>query len=289
MEKQELFRIGDMARLFHVSVGSLRHYEEMGLVQPEYVDPDSGYRYYSTRQFEPLNTIRYLRVLDMPLARIGGFLQNRNLDKIQEMLCQQRQTVMDKQRELKRIQRKIETRLRQLQDAAACTKDVVEVRELPPRRLAYLRADFSIDSYEAPELDLSILALSQGQEDPLVFLGKVGASISKENLLARQFGQYNIVFLLLEDEDQYGGSLEELPGETYATLRFCGSHKDAPAYYEKLVDYIQANGYQITGSSKELTLIDFGLTCDPGQFVTEIQIPIASAAGRSGDAAASMS
>lgn len=275
MEKQELFRIGDMARLFHVSVGSLRHYEEMGLLRPEYVDPDTGYRYYSTRQFEPLNTIRYLRVLDMPLAQIGGFLQNRDLDRIQELLCQQRQAVVDKRRELERVEKKIETRLRQLQDAAACAKDVVEVRALPPRRLAYLRTDFSIDSYEAPELDLSILALSQGQKDPLVFLGKVGAGISKENLLARQFGQYNIVFLLLEEEDQYGGSLEELPGETCAALRFCGSHKDAPAYYKKLMDYIQANGYQITGFSKELTLIDFGLTSDPGQFVTEIQIPIA--------------
>lgn len=274
MEKQELFRIGEIARLFHVGIGSLRHYEDMGLVTPEYVDPETGYRYYSTRQFEPLNTIRYLRVLGMPLAQIGRFLQNRDLDQMQELLRQQRQAVMDKQRELERIERKIDTRLRQLQGAVASTKDVVEIKELPPRRIAYLRTDFSIDSYEAPELDLSILALSREQEDPLVFLGKVGAGISRENLLERQFGQYNMVFLLLEDEEQYKDTLEELPGETCAAIRFCGGHKDAPAYYKKLMDYIEEKGYQITGFSKELTLIDFGLTCDPDQFVTEIQIPI---------------
>ena len=53
MNRAELFPIGDVARLFHISVSSLRHYEKLGLLQPEYIDPDTGYRYYSIRQFEP--------------------------------------------------------------------------------------------------------------------------------------------------------------------------------------------------------------------------------------------
>ena len=72
--KNELFQIGEIARLFHVSVSTLRHYDRIGLLSPEYTDPDSGYRYYSTRQFECLNTIRYLRELDIPLEQIGQFI-----------------------------------------------------------------------------------------------------------------------------------------------------------------------------------------------------------------------
>lgn len=34
MEKQELFSIGDVAKLFHISVSSLRHYEKSGLWNP---------------------------------------------------------------------------------------------------------------------------------------------------------------------------------------------------------------------------------------------------------------
>ena len=70
MDKEKLFSIGEVARLFDLSVGTLRHYETLGLVQPEYVDPGTGYRYYSVRQFEPLNTVRYLRMLGMPLPAI---------------------------------------------------------------------------------------------------------------------------------------------------------------------------------------------------------------------------
>ena len=73
MDKEQLFSIGEVARLFHMSVSSLRHYESLGLLSPEYINPDSGYRYYSTRQFEVLNTLRYLRALDMLLPEIADF------------------------------------------------------------------------------------------------------------------------------------------------------------------------------------------------------------------------
>ena len=43
-------------------------------VDADYIDPATGYRYFSTRQFEPLNTIRYLRALDMPLRDIERVL-----------------------------------------------------------------------------------------------------------------------------------------------------------------------------------------------------------------------
>lgn len=70
MADKQLFKIGEVARMYHLSLGILRHYEKEGLLAPEYTDPETGYRYYSTRQFEVLNTIRYLRMLDLPLA--GG-------------------------------------------------------------------------------------------------------------------------------------------------------------------------------------------------------------------------
>lgn len=92
MENKKLFQIGDVAKMFHISVGSLRHYEQAGLLKPEYTDPETGYRYYSARQFEVLNMIRYLRVLDMPLGQIGEFLGNRDIDVIEDKLLNQKKT-----------------------------------------------------------------------------------------------------------------------------------------------------------------------------------------------------
>lgn len=110
MALPQLFSIGEMAKIFHLSVSSLRHYEALGLVTPEYVDPSTNYRYYSVRQFEPLNTIRYLRAMDMPLTEIADFLQNRDVETIEEKLRAQKAAVVQKQKELKRIERKLDAR-----------------------------------------------------------------------------------------------------------------------------------------------------------------------------------
>lgn len=271
-EKRELFQIGEVARIFHISVGTLRHYEKLGLLQPEYTDAATGYRYYSTRQFECLNTIRYLRALDMPLPQIADFLQNRDVDKMQQMLCQQREAVVNKRRELELVERKIDNRLHRLADAHALAFDTVQLVQAKACRLAWLRNDISINTYL--DLEKPIQQLVQQQETPVVFLGKVGVGISAERMLRGQFDRYNMVFLLLDEEDTYQGETERIPAGTCAAVYFCGEHRAAPRYYRALTEYIKQNGLRIAGFSREITLIDYGLTNDTSQFVTEILVPV---------------
>lgn len=100
MKDRELFRIGEVSKLFHVSISILRHYDKIGLLCPEYTDSETGYRYYSTRQFECLNTIRYLRALDIPLDEISKVIKNRNTDDIANLLLRQRKEVIKRKNEL---------------------------------------------------------------------------------------------------------------------------------------------------------------------------------------------
>ena len=195
MEKSGLFQIGDIAKLFHLSVGTLRHYEKQGLLQPEYIDPETGYRYYSTRQFESLNTIRYLRVLDTPLDQISDFLKNRDINHIQELLRQQKETVVLKRKELENIERKIDNRLRQIEDAVSSELDVLRIVTYPARRITWIRNPLSIESYL--DLEMPIRQLEGKQKDALVFLGKIGVGISQENLIAQTYQKYDLVFMLL--------------------------------------------------------------------------------------------
>ena len=90
----------------------------------------------------------------------------------------------------------------------------------------------------------------------------------------KQYDRYDMVFLILDNEDFYKGTVDELPEETCVSIRFCGSHKEAPLYYRKLDDFISEHKLKITGFSKEITMIDYGITNDTSQFVTEIQVPI---------------
>ncbi|MCB5386196.1 MerR family transcriptional regulator [Blautia glucerasea] len=272
MESKDLFQIGEVARMFHLSVSSLRHYEAMGLLVPEVTDPETGYRYYSTRQFEPLNTIRYLRALDMPLNEIADFLQNRDLDKMEEKLQQQKEIVIKREQELKRIERKIGNRLNQLKDARNSVLDVIALTTARACRLVWMEDNLTIKEFV--DMETPIRKLEQKQKEALIFLGKVGVGIAAEQLLKGQFQQYNGIFLLLDEEDQYDGTVIHLQETPCVSVRFRGSHKEAPAQYEKLMNYIQEHNLKVAGFSREITMIDYGLTNDTEKFVTEISIPV---------------
>ncbi len=272
MESKDLFQIGEVARMFHLSVSSLRHYEAMGLLVPEVTDPETGYRYYSTRQFEPLNTIRYLRALDMPLNEIADFLQNRDLDKMEEKLQQQKEIVIKREQELKRIERKIGNRLNQLKDARNSVLDVIALTTAMACRLVWMEDNLTIKEFV--DMETPIRKLEQKQKEALIFLGKVGVGIAAEQLLKGQFQQYNGIFLLLDEEDQYDGTVIHLQETPCVSVRFRGSHKEAPAQYEKLMNYIQEHNLKVAGFSREITMIDYGLTNDTEKFVTEISIPV---------------
>lgn len=248
LDKSNLFPIGDIAKLFNLSAGTLRHYETLGLITPEYTDPDTGYRYYSVRQFEPLNTVRYLRMLNMPLGSIGDFLQNRDVDVIEQKLRRQKEEILEKQRELA----------------------VIEVKMLPPCRLVWVEKPLSID--DSLDMELPIRRLDSAQ-DTAVFLGKVGVGISRDNLLGERFDKYDCIFLILDEDEDFEGA-KCVPETKCVSLRYCGSHREAAAQYENLSRYMRENGLSPAGFSREVTMIDFGITCDPEKFVTEISIPI---------------
>ena len=272
MEDKKLFLIGEVAKMFHICMGTLRHYEQAGLLTPEYTDPDTGYRYYGTRQFELLNTIRYLSVLDFPLAQIKAFLENRDTDVIEEKLVHQKEVIARKQKELELISRKIDHRLEQLRDAMNSRLDVIQTVEIPESRVVWLRDSLHPKTYL--DLENSIRKLVENQKESLVFMGKIGIGISKEQLSQKSFQDYDRIFLLLDQEDRYDGETETFPRQTCVTIRFCGSHREAPAYYQKLLAYIEEKKLCTTGFSRETTLIDYGITNNTDKFVTEIQIPV---------------
>lgn len=268
----ELFSIGEVAKMFRISVSSLRHYEEIGILSPEKVDGETGYRYYSSRQFEVLNSIRYLRALDMPLPKIAEFLQNRDINNIEEKLLEQKNAVLEKENELRRIELKITNRLKMLDDAKNSVFDKVTLVQKKACRMIYLKELLKIKSYL--DMENPIRRLDAQQAEAVVFLGKVGLGISAENLKKRNFENYDGIFLILDDEDKFSGDTACFPETTCAQIRFHGSHAQSKAQYEKLMDFLAEKNLEAAGFSREITMIDWGITSDTSKFVTEICIPV---------------
>jgi DNA-binding transcriptional MerR regulator len=74
VDDPELLAIGRFARLTGLSVGALRHYDELDLIRPARTDPSTGYRFYRRDQLETARTIVGLRDLEVPLETIREYL-----------------------------------------------------------------------------------------------------------------------------------------------------------------------------------------------------------------------
>ena len=71
-----MYGIGTMARLAQVSVRTLRHYDDLGLLTPAHVDPLTGYRHYTPDQVLRLHRILVLRDLGVPLSEVGRLIDD---------------------------------------------------------------------------------------------------------------------------------------------------------------------------------------------------------------------
>ncbi|EET85470.1 transcriptional regulator, MerR family [Clostridium carboxidivorans P7] len=83
---KDLFTVGEMSKLFNINIKTLRYYDEINLFKPIFIDKTNSYRYYSTEQFEQLNTIKYLKALGMSLKSIDYHLKERSIDNIMDLL-----------------------------------------------------------------------------------------------------------------------------------------------------------------------------------------------------------
>lgn len=138
-----MYKIGQLARFSRVSVKALRHYDALGLLQPAWVDPLTGYRYYALEQMDRLHRIRALKDVGFSLDQIGRLLDERPTNaQVRAMLLARKVDLEERLQAETDLLRRVEARLRLMDkeekmpgyevllkpvepQLAACVKDTV--------------------------------------------------------------------------------------------------------------------------------------------------------------------
>lgn len=88
---KELYTIGETAALMGITTRTLRYYNSMGLISPSYTDPDTGYRYYSFKQFHYIDRIKYLQSFGLSLESIKEVILSGSVETLLSHLNEQRE------------------------------------------------------------------------------------------------------------------------------------------------------------------------------------------------------
>jgi|GEM_PF-6786308 len=138
--RRPVLKIGEFSYLSQVTIHTLRHYDQIGLLKPVHIDSDTGYRYYELDQLPRLNRILALKDLGLPLDQIGQILNEPlSSEKIRGMLELKQAELRNQMQNIHDRLAHVETRLRQIEMEGKMPEHEVILKTVDPIRVAYAR------------------------------------------------------------------------------------------------------------------------------------------------------
>ncbi|BES64942.1 GyrI-like domain-containing protein [Gottschalkiaceae bacterium SANA] len=267
---KDKFLIGELAKMFNITTDTLRHYEKKNLLKPEH-DSENSYRYYDLDSMFKLGRILFLKNLGISLGEIDDYMENKNADKLFEMLKKKNEEVDLRIQQLTNLKHKINSKL-ELFEYAKTKLGQITVTTLQARRGIFLETYGLEDSVEIKEIfkkSENFLKMSSWLVE-----GEVYTSLAKCDMEKGIFNQFRY-FIEIESADQTtDAQLILQPASTYACLTVIGPYENLAKHYQTLVDWIADNNYKIAGDSFEYNIVDNDYSDSSDEFITEIQIPI---------------
>ena len=92
-----MYSIGEISKMIKITSVTLRYYDEINLLTPDYINPSNSYRFYSEEQVKELLYIMDLKDCGFNLDEIKIILKLNNKTKIKQML-KQKQNELSNQR-----------------------------------------------------------------------------------------------------------------------------------------------------------------------------------------------
>lgn len=264
-------RIGNFARVGQVTVQTLRHYDDMGLLRPVEVDALSGYRYYTLDQLPRLHRILALKDLGFSLEQIARLLEDDlSPGDLRGMLqLKQHELRRQVQEQLDRLER-LEARLRLFEQENQPLDYEVIIKRVAALQVASLRR--MIPSYwdEGPLWGELSNQLKQA-----------GITTCLSSMTLYHAGEPEIdaevcVVLPSDAEGGAGLSIHTLPSvESMASTIHHGSFAGLAGAYAALLKWIDFNGYRMDGPDRAiyLRLPQDSQRNDPDA-ITEMQVPV---------------
>ena len=263
-----MLTIGEFLKISRVSTKTLRYYDQIGLLKPGYVSRDSGYRYYEVAQLRDMLLISRLKQYQFSLPEIAAVLAKKDeaylakLIKVKQrelslQINSQQLLLLQMEQDLSKIER---------YENIMKTEYLIKTTEFKPINIYSLRQKMSISDF------------NEG-------FGKLCAGFGKDKV--RPAGPFLSAY---HDEDfnhectdiEMGVIVSDATGHKvrkhdpglccYAT--HVGPYDDFTACYTSLMEWIEREGYNISGAPFELYIKGMDDKIKPEEFVTEIYIPI---------------
>jgi DNA-binding transcriptional MerR regulator len=260
--------IGEFSQITHLSIKTLRRYHQAGLLEPDYVDPQSGYRYYNLKQVPTAQVIQRFREVGMPVREIGELvavtdpdsraaLIGQHLERLESQLDQTRAAVISLRRLLQPGPAPLEVNLRRTEAiTVAAVRDVVDLSDV-------------LSWYDNAMAELEAVTSAAR----VTRTGPPGGLYDNE-LFTDERG--SVVAYIPVADPPTAGIVRPwvVPATDLATTLHLGAHDDIDVTYGALGTYVRQQALEVAGPVREIYHVGPRDTEDVSMWRTEIGWPI---------------
>ncbi len=271
-----MYSIGEFSLITRLTVKTLRHYHDEGILIPDYIDEDSGYRYYRDSSVERADVIAMLRGMEFSIPDIKEILLNKKDDsEILDYLESQKNKITALADRYKNLSRDLDSAIKTIRSNEMKENMSLNIEEKTIEDIIFAGYRFK-GSYNQ--------------------IGKAFSAVGKfcgRFISGKPEGLYYDPEYREKDADIEGGfqvkpecakknladkniNCRELKGGRAVTLVHCGSYDTLGKSYKRILDYISGKNYTVKSPSREIYIKGPGMIFrgNPEKYITEIQFLI---------------
>ena len=270
-----MYTIGQFSLITRLSVRTLRKYHESGLLIPDHIDEESGYRYYKESAIERAQVITGLRELDFPLKEIQQILGRCKEDEdILDFLMEQKRTIDQELQRIRNIEAGLEDTIQRVKQRQRIPEgsEEIQLKNIPEILIVGLRR-----TGPWSEIGTSFKLLGR----------KAGRHIAGPAMSFcfdgeyREEANYEAAFPVKREVNIKGSGANEpechrIEPARCVSLLYKGPYDRIGAGYERAMSFIQERGLSWQTPTREIYHRGPGIIFrgNPEKYITEIQIPL---------------
>jgi DNA-binding transcriptional MerR regulator len=271
-----MFQIGELSKMGKTTVKTLRYYEETGLLKPEKVDGETGYRFYTTEQLILLHRILSLRQVGLSIAEIAIILSGGDEE---EILDRRRSEIKSELREAKDQLSRIEFILSGREEEKMLEYQA-RIKELP-ECIVYCKT-LTVPNYDAYFEVIPAIGEEVTQANP-----GLKCSVPEYSFIVYLDGEYrdqNMNIEYCEAVEDFGVetdtiTFKKMEPVTAVSVLYKGPYSEISQAYAFAFQWIEENGYERTDNPRESYIDGIWNKESEDDWLTELQIPIAKKRG----------
>jgi effector-binding domain-containing protein len=273
-----MFKIGEFSNLSGLSINTLHHYNEIGILKPEQVDKFTGYRYYSALQLVTVNKIIALKDAGFSLSEISPILYSLpSIDSIISMLEDKAETLEQAlKNESERLNR-LRTNIFLIKNGGVPIMNEITIKRVEPILIASTRKNINKGDFEETGKMWSAV-------NSFIDKAEIKRTIPCMILFYNSTWNWEMVeswdIEVAEPVTKCVANNEivkvyELPAvDKMACVVHHGSFNTVGETYKAISQWIEKNNYKISGPVREIYHKGEWATNNPEEYITELQFPL---------------